>query len=208
MSHSPSPNLSVPPQAKRIRLSDSFVDNDKDKEYFKQRLHRIVREGQYESSFFSLVEKGSELFVHCESCDKLVATGDKHRALGGFSRHLTGPTHKIKYSKKLDELARKKLNETKEATNLEQKIQQEKERKLWGEALRKKADCINLRHGDCFTLLINANSLMCKYCMKRISLDGAYEHNAAEHVKSSDHIDNKTLGKPQSSIKSYFTKPL
>ena len=204
----PSSTLTQSPPSKRTRLSDSFVDSDKDREYFKQRLHKIIKDGQLESSLFSLVEKGSELFVHCEACDKLIATGDRHRALGSFARHLDLPTHKTKYSKKMDALARKQLGINEESAKLDQKIHQEKEKKLWSEALQKKADGVNLKHGDCFTLLLNVNALMCKYCMKRISLDGAYEHNASEHVKSPDHLANKARQKPQASIKSYFTKPL
>ncbi len=154
------------------------------------------------------MEKGSELYVNCEPCDKLIATGVRNRALGSLTRHLGTSTHKSKYGNKLDKMARKQVNEQEESSKLQQKVHQEKERKLWVQALQKKSDSMNAVHGDCFTLLINVPALMCKYCMKRISLEGAYEHNVSEHVKGPEHTKNKSIQKPQTSIKAFFTKPL
>ncbi len=199
-------SIQISNKAKQIRL-DGLIDNDKDKEYFKQRLHKIVKDGKHESSFFAVVEQGSELFIQCDPCDKLVATGARHRALGSFSRHLETPTHKNKCSMKLDKMAKKQMNDREEKSKLEQKIHLEKEKKLVTEALQKKADNIKVKYGDCFTLLISSTSLMCNYCMKKVSLQGPYEHNVSEHVKSSDHMRNKGREKPQSSMKS-FLKPL
>ena len=198
-------------QDQKMKSTDTEKTLENDEQYFTRKLTKVIKARGLESSFYHLVSGSGNTSIKCRPCGILLSTGKREMALSNFSRHVSLENHKLKAMKEMEIMLKKedwteKMKSEQDVLSLKRK--REEERKEAAEVTAKRVKLVTHKYSGIFEQISGSNAVMCKFCVKQLSLEGAFEHNIDTHVMTAEHISKAKACKPQASISSFFKKDL